>query len=102
MAGAGRDLKTLDAFVDQALAKLREQLQRVLNLPWIDGRLLTSVAVTTAGAIVEHGLQRVPRGWWVVRVRSGPGALSEGGVESDESFLIVASSADTVVDLWVW
>lgn len=102
MAGAGRDLKTLDAYVDQALAKLREQLQRLLNLPWIGGELLTEQTVTTAATRISHGLQRVPRGWWVVRVRSGPGALSEGGEEPDESFLIVVASADTVVDLWVW
>lgn len=104
------------AAVAQVLRDWKSQLEAALALALLGGRVLPAVAFETAGAVVyvEHGLQRAPQGWLVLRLKAAATTLVPSPVAvlrepaettvtaADAKRLPLVASAVCTADLLVW
>lgn len=98
------------AAVAQVLRDWKSQLEAALALALLGGRVLPAVAFETAGAVVyvEHGLQRAPQGWLVLRLKAAATAVVREPTEATEATaadakrLPLVASAACTADLLVW
>lgn len=100
----------------------RHDVERFLNrVPWLDGRLIDGsfsaatqkgdgtgpgITIGVTDTLVEHGLGREPRGFFVVSMEGNAAAVvkslaSAQPTDQRRIFALVAS-ASTLVKLWVW
>lgn len=106
MSGFKNFKKVANATEDTA--KLQERLDEffvpIAKCPLIDGVLLTNISVPTGSTIqVSHKLGRELIGWLVVRNRSQATVWdSQDANVFKQKTLALNSSANTVVDLWVF
>lgn len=64
----------------------------------LDGVLVTSTVGTSATS-VAHGLQRTPRGWFVV---SGQNNIDVSSAADDKFLYVIASGSSETVTFWVF
>jgi hypothetical protein len=89
-------------------AKLQERLDEffvpISKCPLIDGVLLTNISIPTGSTVtVSHKLGRELIGWMIVRNRSQAIIWdSQDANVFKQRTLALNSSANTVVDLWVF
>lgn len=93
---------------DQQLERVQQNIAAAVNpviqASIIDGRLIKDVSLTTAQAnLIEHKLGRALKGWFITRLRAGVTIWDEqDSNELPSRTLDLRSSADVVVDVWVF
>lgn len=85
-----------DAFNRDVAAFVKVQA----GLPWALGVLHEDIDVSNVTLKLLHGLDRVPRGYIVLR-KTGPGDLWLPQA-ADKTYLYLLADADFTVDLWVF
>jgi len=75
-------------------------VKRLVGIPFLSGRLIEDLDVTTSGLTVDHKLGRTPRGVWVVK--SSTTASYQTDNFTQYSFDITSSSGTPVVSVWVF
>lgn len=84
--------------LQQAVAKV---LDRVSDVPFMDGKLLSGISILVGVNEINHGLGRIPQGWFVTRM--GAAGYTELNEESRNSIsIILSASATTTVDIWMF
>lgn len=88
---------------DKDLVSLQNALARIfldlLGLEILNGRLIEDVVVTTSTVTVDHGLNRVLKGWIVVK-KNADRRVWQTSITSTQ--LVLDSSATVTVSLWVF
>jgi hypothetical protein len=67
--------------------------------PLLDGILLSDLTVTPTATSFDHGLDRVPRGFIVVKSYTAAG-ITNGAM--DERSIVLAASTSTLISIWVF
>ena len=88
------------------IQRLQDALSKVFNAiqkkEILDGRLINSVALTTSGpAEIEHGLRKPIRGWIIVEKNANAIVYSSVSTTPNAT-LILNTTANVTVDLWVF
>lgn len=88
------------------LTLLQDRLQSFFavldNCPLLDGRLVSGVELIAGIEVsVEHGLGRLPQGWFVADKMSVSGDIARTN-SWDELFLPLTSPSTQTVSLWVF
>lgn len=93
-----------DKAVERALKRIETSLNEVTDIEIIDGVRLTSVQLSTGSATaLAHKLGRAPLGWIVTRIRGNANVWdTQDTNKSPDKSLILNSSADVIVDLWIF
>lgn len=99
-------LSKLQATSDE-LNRVQDALIPAVNdliaLPLSGARIIEGVSLTTGTNIVNHGLNRVLRGWIPVRVRSAAWFYDvQDANRTPTKNLLLVSSADVVADILVF
>lgn len=88
---------------NQLLNRFMAEVQKVntvLECPLLNGNLVKDVSITAGTPVdVNHGLGRMPQGWFVVGIGSASSVFATG---VNKSVLTLDASADTTVNLWVF
>lgn len=90
-----------------AMQQQTQKTAAALNLfPLQPGVIVTGVACSVGPVItVVHGLGRVPKGWYPVRLYgyvSGTVALVEAGASPDKTTLSLGAQGSFTADIWVF
>lgn len=92
--------------VDRVQDFVEEALKPVLDVPWLDGRLETNIALTGGAAdnTVSHKLGRSYRGFWVVKPGTVDGLpyISPTANTTTDQFILVRCTNAQTVDIWFW
>lgn len=88
------------------IQKLQDTLSRVFNgiqsKAILDGRLINDVSLVSSGATeVSHGLGKPIRGWVLVEKDANANVYSSAS-STPNSTLVLNTSADVTVSLWVF
>lgn len=80
------------------------QLNPVLKNNIINGRLISSVPLTTGDNVVNHGLGRNLVGWFITRLRNSAPAIydTQGSNQMPSLTLNLNSSGNVVCDIYVF
>ena len=81
-----------------------DEWSKQFELPILDGQLIESIDLTSASVVsVNHGLGREIRGWFVVKQGA---SATIWAVEANQTLplrqLVLSTSADVTVSLWVF
>jgi hypothetical protein len=71
------------------------------NIPLLNGRLVTDVALTTSETLIEHKLGRAIRGWIIVD-KNASQDVYRSSEDLPERFLPLTAAGTVTVDLWVF
>jgi hypothetical protein len=89
--------------LDLLQTKWAQELDPVLKFPPVKGVLLKSIALTTGTNVVNHRLSRNLQGWVITRIKSAATIYDQQDSNQTPALtLILVSSADAVIDLWVY
>lgn len=88
--GGSPELNKAQDYTDLALAP-------VLACPLIDGFLLENIELATGPNIVDHKLDREPRGWFIVSPKAEASIWETGRTRSS---LVLNASAPVTLSLW--
>jgi hypothetical protein len=94
--------RVADPSTQRALDGISLLTQQARQCPLVDGALLRSISLTTAGANVAHSLGRAWTGYIVTRSSSGAAVFDAGAQRDSTRFVSLQSSSNVVVDLWVF
>ena len=75
-------------------------VDRLANIPLLDGRLLEDVALTTSASRVYHNLGRPVVGFWVVWTEGDTRVWVDG--LNTSTFIELRANASSTVNLWVF
>lgn len=100
---AFRYVRTGNPAADKLQDAVRDTFRNVMTCPLFDGELLEGVALTTSFQDVAHGLERAPRGCFLVRADDAV-SLAEDvpGNPRPASVIRLKASAAATVSLWVF
>jgi hypothetical protein len=74
-----------------------------LEVPILEGRLVTDISVGTTATDVAHKLGRPYRGWWVVDNDTAATIRRDASSTADNAvFLTLIASSAATVSLWVF
>lgn len=89
--------------LDKVQSNISDYVQPLTNNPMLDGLILTEVDVSTSSTIVNHGLGRDIRGWFIVNKDSN---INVWAVSSEQSFpgtqLVLTASGTGIVSIYVF
>ncbi len=88
-----------DEATNRALGQVVERLNRLLDIPFLDGTLLKDQALNSGANSVNHRLGRTPQGYLILKQSSA--ASIYGSAYADKTMTLTASGAVTV-DVWVF
>lgn len=81
----------------------RGALVELNSRPFLDGRLVEDVDLTTSQTKVAHGLGRIPKGWVVVDKTGNVDVWRDTtGTSQRKTFLYLKADAAVTVSLWVF
>jgi hypothetical protein len=96
-------------FKDKDVALLQQNCYLVFNeinhKEIIDGIVVRNVSIPTGSVVkVDHKLGRAPEGWIVIRKRANADVwdTQDANLSNKSIHLYLNSSADVVVDLWIF
>lgn len=75
--------------------------RRTSEHPLLGGRVLVVGALSTDVTKVNHGLGRVPSGWFPIQ-KTGNSDVWEGAAADREALYLVATTTDAEFTLWVF
>ncbi len=88
---------------DREVQALQNQVEQVLNPVLknilLDGVIITDIDISTAGAEVEHKLNRKPLGWFLVDNTTESTIWRTGW---DQRIITFDASATSVFSIWVF
>ena len=94
-------LRTSDESLNRIQNQLRTFSLALADIPILNGRLISDVAIGTSATEVEHGLEREPAGWIVVDIDTAATIYSTPSSLPKRFLTLTASSASTI-SLWVF
>jgi hypothetical protein len=93
------------SFKDQNLSQMQQNIDEAFKqysrLPFVDGNEIKEVALVTGANSITHKLGRVYRGYFILR-KTAAGDVYEGTNDDKLNFLVLQSTANMTVDLWVF
>ena len=99
-----RELKTINS-KDYELATIQrntsEFVDQLMKVPFIEGRLLEDLAVSTTATDFPHGLGRVARGYFIVKANAGV-TLFDTASTTPAVMIKLTASATATISLWVF
>jgi hypothetical protein len=103
MLPAFTKVQTKNIELSQAEDALKECLDTITDVEWLDGALLEDVDLSSGLNLLPHTLQRKLRGYWVVRA-SADVRIWDDATTSDvpERLHRLQASAAATVSLWVF
>lgn len=97
-------LATGSGVTDRALHVVQQNtedaIRQVLGVELLDGVRLDSITAVPAGEAFEHGLGRVPRGWFVVDTTTG--GYPSRYAWDDKTITLGIGSGSFTGDVWVF
>lgn len=97
-----KPLKTLH-FSDQDLALLMSVLTQwsiqFKDIPFLDGRLVEDISITTDTVTVSHNLKRTPKGWFVVTKNANADIWE---VSKNSAQIVFDASATVTASIWIF
>jgi hypothetical protein len=81
-------------------ADVVQALRELQSLPILQGRMISDVEVAASDTLVQHGLGRVPSGFWVVNVTSNNVVWQPAA--ATKHALHLQAAAPITVDIWVF
>jgi len=88
--------------MDQMQTRWASQLNPVLTNLLVNGQLLTNIALSSGNTIIDHKLDRVPNGWFLVAPQ-GPAIVYQAAYQINPTLsLTLTSSAAILTDIWVF
>lgn len=88
---------------ERAQDRWAAELQPILNFPPVQGLLLKNVSLKTGTNVISHKLGRSLQGWIPTRVRASASFYDAQDTNQTPALtLVLVSSADVIVDLWVY
>lgn len=93
-------IQTGEMFVDRSLRNLVEQLDKLVSCPILSGRQIDNVTTVVGTVTVNHGLDRVPQGYFVVEARTAAPSLFM--TASDEKTITFTSGTAGTISLIVY
>jgi hypothetical protein len=97
-----KKIKTDDIDLRFLQDAVNETLNMIVRREILDGKLIKNIALTTGTPkTVDHGLGRVVQGWIAVR-KSANANIWDTKTQLEERFLVLNSSANVNIDLWVF
>lgn len=93
--------------VDDEATQRAIEAQRAASttvLPFQKGVLIKDITITAGSTLgVDHGLARVPQGWFTCHHRTSAPVLYESGTPTNRTITLNHSGATaTTFDLWIW
>jgi hypothetical protein len=104
MIRAFRKIKSTIQELNQVQENIEQTLRSVLQTPILNGVLLTNIDLVT-GAVnrVPHKLGRELRGYFIVKKNSAATIYdTQSSLKADENFLLLNTSANTNVNIWIF
>ncbi len=95
-------LRTSDPVLSRVQTQLSQTSQVLADTSILNGRLIQDVDLTTAESLVEHGLDRIPTGWFVVGIDAAATVHSASTPLLPKRHLPLTASATCTVSLWVF
>jgi hypothetical protein len=95
-------LRTSDPILSRVQTQVQQLAQVLTEIPLLNGRLIQDVDLTTSESLVEHGLDRVPTGWFVVGIDANATVYSASTPTLPKRHLPLTASATCTVSLWVF
>lgn len=96
---AYRKIQTTNIDVNRLQSQIEQVINPVLRTTLINGVLIKDVAITTAGATIEHKLGRQPQGWMITDKQ---GNTDIWRTAWSEKFLTLDASGSTTFSVWVF
>jgi len=94
--------RKLEAQLEKFSAAVEDGGQRLEAIPFLDGVYKENVEFAGGhAATIYHGLNRIPRGWFVVRA-GWPITYAYSEIERDKEKLILQASGAGKIDLWIF
>lgn len=88
---------------DPTLEKMQSgainQWSSLKNHPLLNGRLIEDITLFTTASSYEHRLNRVPKGYFVVKANDNATTSSTG---SDDKFIKLRANGTVTVSIWVF
>lgn len=81
------------------MSYLVEWTSQFKEVPFLDGRLVSNVAITSSGINIPHNLKRTPKGWFVVSKNANVD-IWETSKNSDN--LMLDASGDVTASFWIF
>lgn len=93
------------AQLDQKTSLFQDNVERSIKAlndePFIRGRIIENLTITTSGLDIEHKLGRDLKGWVIVDRNLGGDIYRQTSLE-EEGILHLVSSATVTISLWVF
>lgn len=99
---AFRELKEqhfTDADLSVMMSQLKEWAAQFKDIPFLDGRLLEDISVSTTATKFNHGLNREPRGWFVVKANAN---VNVWQTSQSKLFITLDASGSATVSIWIF
>jgi hypothetical protein len=94
----------MSRIVDQLQDNIESTLDKLTANPFVDGVQVTSVSLAAGqDNYVNHGLGHAFQGWWITD-RDGMGEVWQSATtnKSPELYVILQTSVNVIVDLWIF
>lgn len=97
-------IKTGEKIIDQTIDSVDLVFGDIATREIINGQLIENISIPTGSVVrVSHGLQRPLKGWIVVKQNANSSIWdSENSNSQKTQFLLLNSSANVTVSLWVF
>ncbi len=100
--GAFKKIVSSERELNQIQDNISQALRPLLECPLVNGRLIEDIAIVSGTEkIIDHKLNRILRGWIVTR-QDASGNVWESASTLPLKTLILNSSANITVSLWVF
>lgn len=77
-------------------------LNALLSNPLLNGRLIKGISLTTGANSINHTLGRTPQGYIIVGMREAYEEIYDAGSTMPQLTLVLNSSGDCEIDLYVF
>jgi hypothetical protein len=94
-----KDQHSSNPDVSLLVSNLKEWSNQFKNIPFMDGRLIESVSISTGTTEISHGLNRTPVGWFIV-TKNANGNVWE--VSKSRTKLTLDTSTNLTASIWVF
>ena len=97
-------LTTKNPILDPMFKRIQLFIDAVISIIILDGRRIAELYVPTGAPLnVEHGLKRPCNGYFILK-RSANAVIwdDESTNTMKDTFLIINSSANVIIDIWVF
>lgn len=74
----------------------------LLQVPFLNGRLIKDVTVTSSGFDLEHGLGRAWTGWFMTKRNNSAEVWDQSTQPDKTKFIRLDATSSTTFDIWVF